>query len=296
MYVANRCFGCHSNGVTTRRDFLASVAAATAASTLPSALSALSPAAIGRIGRIGLQLYTLRAEMRKSVDATFERVAAIGYKEVEFAGYFNRDPAELRAKLDALGLTAPACHLGLPAVEAAFDATAAAAKTIGHRWLIVASVPGRDLANVASIKSLAVRFNEIGKRARDAGLRFGYHNHNVEFKSVEGVVPYDILVSETDAALVDFEMDIYWITQAGHDPLAYFAKYPGRFKLVHVKDSAGPPSHAMRDVGAGSINWKAIFAKREQAGIGHYIVEHDDPADPYASITASYNYLHALKF
>jgi sugar phosphate isomerase/epimerase len=269
------------------------VAAAAAVSTLPRALRALPAASIDRIG---LQLYTLRGEMRKSVEATLERVAAIGYKEVEFAGYFDRDPAALRAKLDALGLTAPACHLGLPAVEAAFDATVAAAKTIGHRGLIVASVPGKELASVASIKALAARFNEIGTRARDAGLRFGYHNHNVEFKPVEGVVPYDILVSETDAALVDFEMDIYWITQAGQDPLACFAKYPGRFKLVHVKDSAGPPSHAMRDVGAGSINWKAIFAKHEQAGIVHYIVEHDDPADPYASVTASYNYLHALKF
>ena len=177
-----------------------------------------------------------------------------------------------------------------------FDATAAAAKTIGHRRLIVGSVPDKELASIASIKVLAARFNEIGTRARDAGLRFGYHNHNVEFKRVGGAVPYDILLSETDTALVDFELDLYWITQAGQDPLAYFAKYPGRFKLVHVKDSAGPPSHEMRDVGAGVINWKAIFAKRSQAGILHYFVEHDHPADPYASVTASYNYLHALQF
>jgi sugar phosphate isomerase/epimerase len=279
--------------VTTRRDFLASAAAAAALSTLPRSLWA---APVARIERVGLQLYTLRSEMRKNVEATLERVAAIGYKEVEFAGYFGRDPATLRSTLDALGLIAPACHLGLPDVEAGFDATAAAAKSIGHHGLIVASVPGKEFASVASIKALAARFNEIGKRARDVGLRFGYHNHNVEFRAVEGAVPYDILVSETDAALVDFEMDIYWITQAGQDPLAYFAKYPGRFKLVHVKDSAGPPSYEMRDVGAGVINWKAIFAKREQAGIVHYIVEHDQPADPYASVTASYNYLHALTF
>jgi sugar phosphate isomerase/epimerase len=279
--------------VTTRRDFLASVAAAGAVSALPRLLQAAPRATIGRIG---LQLYTLRDEMRKSVDTVLERVAAIGYKEVEFAGYFDRDPAALRAKLDAVGLTAPACHLGLPAVEAGFDATAAAAKTLGHRGLIVASVPGKDLASVASIKALAARFNEIGKRARDAGLRVGFHNHSVEFRPVEGGVPYDILISETDPTLVDFELDLYWITRAGQDPLAYFAKYPGRFKLVHVKDSAGPPSYAMRDVGAGAIDWKIIFAKSGQAGILHYIVEHDDPVDPYASVTASYNYLHALKF
>jgi sugar phosphate isomerase/epimerase len=279
--------------VTTRRDFLAAVTAAGAVSALPRLSRAAPPATLGRIG---LQLYTLRDEMQKSVDTVLGRVAGIGYQEVEFAGYFDRDPAALRAKLDSLGLTAPACHLGLPAVEAGFDATAAAAKTIGHRELIVASVPGRDLASVASIKSLAARCNEIGKRARDAGLRLGYHNHNVEFKLVGGAVPYDILLSETDAALVDFEMDIYWITQAGQDPLAYFATYPGRFKLVHVKDSAGPTSHEMRDVGAGVIDWKTIFSKSGQAGVVHYFVEHDQPSDPYASVTASYNYLHALKF
>jgi sugar phosphate isomerase/epimerase len=279
--------------VTTRREVLASAAAAAALSILPSALRA---APSSSIDRLGLQLYTLRTEMQKGVDAVLERVAAIGYREVEFAGYFNREPAVLRAKLDSLGLTAPACHLDLSAVEGGFNATATAAKTIGHRDMIVASVPGKELASAASIKALAARFNEIGKRAHDAGLRLGYHNHNVEFKAVEGIVPYDILVGETDPALVDFEMDIYWITQAGHDPLAYFAKYPGRFKFVHVKDSAGPPSHEMRDVGAGTINWKAIFAKSKQAGIEHCFVEHDQPADPYASVTASYSYLHALTF
>ncbi len=280
--------------MTSRRDFLASVAAAAALSALPRALRAASPSAT--IDRIGLQLYTLRSEMRKSVETTLERVAAIGYKEVEFAGYFDRDPTALRATLDRLGLTAPACHVGLPDVEARFDATAGAARMLGHQWMIVASVPGKDMASVASIKALAARFNDIGRRARDAGLRYGYHNHHSEFRAVEGSVPLDILLSETDPALVDFELDIYWATQAGADPLAYFAKYPGRFKLVHVKDSAGAPAHEMRDVGAGSINWKAIFAKHRQAGIEHYIVEHDQPADPYASVTASYNYLHTLQF
>ncbi len=250
-----------------------------------------------KIDRIGLQLYTLRGEMKKNVETTLERVAAIGYKEVEFAGYFDREPAALRATLDRLGLSAPGCHVGLPAVEAGFDATAAAAKTIGHEWLIVASVPGRDLESVAAIKALAARFNAIGKRAHDAGLRFGYHNHNVEFKAVEGSVPYDILLNETDPALVDFEIDLYWITQAGSDPLAYFARYPGRFKLAHVKDSAGPPNHEMRDVGAGAINWRTIFAKRQQAGFAHYIVENDQPGtDPFAAVTTSYRYLRALEF
>jgi len=187
-------------------------------------------------------------------------------------------------------------RLGLDAVETGFDATAAAAKTIGHEWVVVASVPGRFFQSVASLKELAQRFNAIGKRAKDAGLRFGYHNHNVEFKPVEGTVPLELLLSETDPALVDFEMDVYWVTQGGGDPLALIAKFPGRFKLMHAKDASGPPDQKMRDVGSGVIDWKKIFEARKKAGVEHVFVERDDAPDPVASITASYDFLHKLSF
>lgn len=293
--------------MTTRRDFLTTAAAAAAVGLLPGALRAAqvpSRALLGgnaaKLDRVGLQLYTARSEMTKSVEATLEKVAAIGYREVEFAGYYNREPAALRAKLDSLKLTSPSCHVGMPAVEAQWDATAAAAKALGHKWVIVASVPGNSLTSLDAVKALAKRFNEAGARCRDAGMRFAYHNHNAEFKPATAatgtVIPYDVLLGETDPALVDYEMDLYWITNAGQDPLAYFKKYPGRFKLAHVKDSGGAPQHEMRDVGAGTIDWKAIFRQSKQAGFQHFIVEHDQPKDVFSSITASYQYLSTLEF
>lgn len=281
--------------MTSRREFVRAVAATAAASAVPRALRALPGA--DRLGRIGLQLYTVRSEMAKSVESTLERVAAIGYKEVEFAGYYNREPARLRDTLDTLGLSAPASHLGLGALENLWDATALTAKTLGHRWVIVASVGERGaFESVASIKALARRFNAIGTRARDAGLRYGYHNHNAEFRAVEGAVPLEVLLAETDPALVDFEMDVYWVTQGGGDPLALIAKHPGRFHLVHAKDASGAPAHEMRDVGAGTIDWRRFFAQRRRAGVEHVFVEHDSPKEPFASVTASHKYLKALEF
>ncbi|MFI5244067.1 MAG: sugar phosphate isomerase/epimerase family protein [Gemmatimonadales bacterium] len=279
----------------SRREFVQTAALAAAATAVPRSLRALPGAA--RLDRLGLQLYTVRSEMAKSVESTLERVASIGYKEVEFAGYFNREPAKLRETLDKLGLAAPSTHLGLGALENQWDATAASARTLGHRWVVVASVGERGAYDsIASIKALAGRFNAVGRKARDAGLRYGYHNHNAELKVVEGAVPLHVLLSETDPALVDFEMDVYWVTQGGGDPLALIVKYPGRFHLVHAKDSSGAPAHEMRDVGAGTIDWKMFFAQRKKAGIEHVFVEHDAPSDPFASVAASYKYLKALEF
>ena len=280
--------------MTSRRSFLQTLGVASAAAALPHDLVAAVRSA--KLDAVGLQLYTVRSLMAKDVEGTLATVAGVGYREVEFAGYFNRDPAALRATLDKLKLTSPSCHLGLDAVETGFDATAAAAKTIGHKWVVVASVPGRFFQSVAQLKELAQRFNAIGKRAKDAGLRYGYHNHNVEFKAVEGTIPLELLLSETDPALVDFEMDAYWVTQGGGDPLALINKFPGRFRLLHAKDASAAPESAMRDVGAGVIDWKKIFSERKKAGIEHVFVEHDQPADAVASITASYNYLHNLSF
>jgi sugar phosphate isomerase/epimerase len=279
----------------TRRDFLETLGVATAAAALPRDLVAAAHRA--KLDAVGLQLYTVRASMAKDVEATLATVAGIGYREVEFAGYYNREPAALRATLDRLKLTAPSCHVGLDNVEGGFDATASAARTLGHQWLVVASVPGRFFQSVASLKELAQRFNAAGKRAKDAGfVRFGYHNHNVEFKPVEGTVPLELLLAETDPALVSFEMDVYWVTQGGGDPFALIDKFPGRFRLIHAKDASPAPAHEMRDVGAGIIDWKRLFAARKKAGIEHVFVEHDAPPDPVASITASYTFLHNLSF
>ncbi len=244
-----------------------------------------------RMDRIGLQLYTVRTEMAKDVDATLARVREIGYTEVEFAGYFNKPPKELRASLDRIGLTAPAAHVELgPDWKKVLDD----ALVMGHRYVVAPWVAAERRRTLSDWKRVAQEFNKAGDQARAAGLRFLYHNHDFEFVPLEGKLPYDVLLAETDKNLVGLEMDLYWITKGGQDPLAYFNKYPGRFSCVHVKDMDRTPQQGMVDVGAGKIDFKAIFARSKQAGIAHYFVEHDQPAVPFDSIRNSYQHLRAL--
>jgi sugar phosphate isomerase/epimerase len=263
-------------------------------------LGALVPHALrtthhARLDKIGLQLYTVRKAMQADVEGTLARVAATGYKEVEFAGYFGKSPADIRAMLDRHGLSAPAVHVGSIAPDQ-WRASLEAATTIGHRYVVVPWIPAEERATLDGWKRVAENYNRIAAEARAAGLQFAYHNHDFEFVPVEGRIPFDVLLESTDPQLVQLEIDLYWITKGGQDPLRYFQRWPGRVPLVHVKDSVGAPDHKMVDVGAGKIDFKRIFARREQAGIRHFFVEHDEPPDLFASIRASYEYLKRLEF
>ena len=286
-----------------RRTFvqsLAVLAASRPAGQAPSKqgeMSTASPLAAWppeRLAAIGLQLYTVRSLMQQSVERTLEQVAAIGYKEVEFAGYFERTPTQIKTTLQANGLRAPAAHVPVQSLRSAWSRTLDEAQTVGHEWVLVAWLPETD-RNPDGMRAIADLFNQAGAEARRRGLRFAYHNHDFEFAPMAGGNAFDLLLSRTDPKVVEFEMDLYWITKAGGDPLAYWRKYPGRFPLVHVKDSAGPPDHRMTDVGKGKIPWARLFSERKLAGIKHYFVEHDNPPDPLASARASFEYLSALK-
>lgn len=281
--------------MTTRREFLAASAAGVAALTARGA-SAIAPRR-DRLGRIGLELYTVRAAMRQDVAGTLARVAQVGYTEVEFAGYFSLEPPRVRALLDANGLTSPSVHVAIELLEKDFAGWAAAARTIGHETLIVPSLDLRSLTTATAWKGIAARFNALGAKAHDAGLTFAFHNHAAEPHAIaDGSVPMDILLGETDPRLVHFQMDVYWMLKAGGDPLAYFARHPKRFISLHLKDATAAPEREMRDVGAGAIDWRTILARRAAAGVRHVYVEHDEPADPFASIASSYRYLSTLEF
>ena len=251
-------------------------------------------AASGNLGPLGVQLYTVRDEMKKDVAATLARVARIGYKEVEFAGYFGRSPREIRALLDANGLRAPSSHLQGPIVGDEWAAALDAATVIGHEWVVVPWIDASQRRTLDDVRRVAERFDQAAADAQRAGLRFAYHNHDFEFAPVEGRLPYDVLLEHTDPSLVAMEMDLYWITKAGQDPLAYFAKHPGRFPMVHVKDAKGDAARTMTEVGSGVIDWRRLLSHRGEAGIRHYFVEHDQPADAFASIESSYRYLAGL--
>ena len=275
-----------------RREFIGTMGALAASAVLPACGSARTTS---RIPKIGLQLYTVRDLMKKDVEGTLAAVAGAGYTEVEFAGYFDKSPADIKAMLDRHGLTSPSLHQGDISADAWAKALDAA-HVIGHQYIVCPWIPAELRKTLDDWKRVAADFNRIAASAKAAGIQFAYHNHDFEFPLVEGKVPYDVLLTETDPKLVQLEIDLYWITKGGQDPLAYFARWPGRIPLVHVKDGKGPPDWAMTEVGSGKIDWKRIFAKSQQAGIQHYFVEHDQPADPIASITASCGYLKQLEF
>lgn len=241
--------------------------------------------------------------MKADLPGTLAQVAAVGYKEVEFAGYFGRSPAQIRDLLARNGLTSPSTHIPIEIMRTGWRKGLDDAREIGHQWVVIPWLSEQERGGVDSWKRLAAEFNTAGRVARDAGLRFAYHNHDFELHPVPGAagtagsaVPLEILLSETDPALVDFEMDLYWVVKGGGDPLSYFARFGKRFPLLHVKDSAGAPAHQMTEVGRGSIDFPRIFAEGEKAGVRHYFVEHDSPADPMQSIRTSYNYMQSLEY
>lgn len=277
--------------MASRRDVLRALTSAAAAAAIPAWPVS---GGVDRLKKLGVQLYTVRDALKADFDGTLQKVAAIGYKEVEFAGYMGRTPAEVKRSLKQAGLSAPAEHIDLEVLEKDWGTTVDAAHTVGHKYLIVAWIDAARRGSIADYKRIAGIFNGLGRKANAAGLRFGYHNHAYEMAPLQGQVPYDVLLQLTDPDLVCFEMDIYWTTDGGKNPLTYFAKYPGRFPLVHVKDRTA--TGQMVDVGQGTIDWSAIFAHRNQAGIKHEFVEHDEPGDPFTSIAASYDYLRALRF
>lgn len=279
-----------------RREFIAAAGAGALALTLPAVGAACRPPLLraDQLGDIGVQLYTVRTLLASDFDGTLAQVAKIGYKEVEFAGYYDRKPAALRRQLDGLGLAAPSAHIGLDALGDTWSRTLDDAEALGHDYLVVAWLDAKDRATLDALRETIEKFNKAGAEATKRGIGFAYHNHDFEFTPVEGRMPYDVLLAECDPENVKFEMDLYWITKGGQDPVAYFEKYPGRFPMVHVKDMAA--GQRMVSVGQGQIDWARIFSKREDAGIQHFFVEHDEPTDPMASIAESYRYLRALRF
>lgn len=262
----------------------------------PGTGPALTPNAQRRLARTGVQLYTIRSEMTRDLPGTLARVAEIGYKDVEFAGYFNRSPAEIRDLLARNGLGSPSTHIGFgPLSGDARQRTLDEAKAIGHEYVTVPSPPSGPRATLDDWKRIADSFNTAAAAAQSAGLRFAYHNHDAELRPIGGITPLIVLLANTDPALVDFEMDVYWVVRGGGDPFAYFSAFPNRFTMIHAKDAAGA-EQTMVDVGAGSIDWKRILAEGTKAGVKHVFVEHDRPTDPLGSIRNSYRYLSTLEY
>ncbi len=291
-----------------RRTFIGTSVAAAVAASRPA-----WPAETHHIERVGLQLYTVRDLMKKDFEGTIAKVAQIGYKELEFAGYFAKSPQEVRAILDGNKLTSPSEHVPYDTIEKKWPETLEAAHTIGQTFIVCPWIDVSQRKEGDGWKHAAEAFNRAGEAAQKAGIQFAYHNHAFEFEpsdTLGGKMPYDFLLENTDPKLVKMEMDLCWITVGGQDPVKYFDRYPGRFPLVHVKDwttkgpggndyggatGASKKSGHMTDVGQGEIDFKRIFAQSGKAGIEHYFVENDEPKSPFDDLKISYDYLAKLK-
>ena len=245
----------------------------------------------------GLQLYTVRKQLARDFEGTLSRVAALGIKEVEFAGYFDRAPKDVGRMLRKFKLAAPSAHVDTATLRGDLPRAIEAARAIGHRYLVLGYLPENERKSLADYQTLVKLLDEAGRACRRAGLRLAYHNHDFEFQTIEGRTPYDLIVAETDAQNVKLELDLYWATKAGRDPAAYFERFPGRFPLVHVKDMDDTPRKGFTEVGRGTIDFKRVLAAARKAGVEHYFIEQDEtPGEPTESVKISLEYLRALKF
>ena len=247
---------------------------------------------------IGLQLYSIREDMKEDPAGTLAKVGEMGYKFVETAGYSNGqfygiDAAEFKILAEASGLKVLSSHTGPNIPEDGdwdktmqwWDDCIEAHKAVGALYIVKPSM-GRDAyASLEGLKNYCDYYNAIGEKCNKAGLLFGYHNHSKEFSELEGKIIYDFMLENTAPDKVFFQMDLYWVVEGGADPLSYFDKYPGRFELWHVKDEA--------EVGAsGKMNFEAIFNIAEKSGMKYHIVEVEKyNYEPIESVRKSFEFL-----
>ena len=230
---------------------------------------------------IGLQLYTVRELFSKDPMGTLEKVAKIGYREVEYGGggYDKMDHAALRKTMDRLGLKSPSLHIGYEALSGDFDGSVKMAKTLGADTVILPYMTAEQ-RNAESWKVAVANFNRWAEQLKKAGLDFAYHNHDFEFTTKPGGVSlYDTLLADADPALVKLELDLFWVIAAGEDPKAIIKRNPGRIYAYHVKDRTADGK--MTSVGKGVIDFADIFTLNGTAGVKHFYVENDQSPAPY---------------
>ena len=246
------------------------------------------------IAQVGLQLYTVRNQADQNLERTLEQIAAAGYHLVETAGLYNRTPAALRALFDKNGIRTVAGHYPLADLEKSPDGVFGVAKTLGQEYVVV---PWLDpsLRTADTFASLPGRLNKLGEQARAAGLKIAYHNHDFEFENYGGsTTVMDRLLAGTDPSLVSFELDGYWAFKAGRDPADLVARFPGRFVMLHLKDSTAAPEKSFADVGSGVIDFRKFIAAAQANGLRYAFVERDVSPDPIASIRASHQFLESM--
>ncbi|HEV7781860.1 MAG TPA: sugar phosphate isomerase/epimerase [Chitinophagaceae bacterium] len=251
------------------------------------------------LGDFGLQLYSLRDDMPKDPKGILKQVSSFGYKQIEsydhgqLGMFWGMSPSDLKKYMDELGMVIISSHCN---IDKDFEKKVDQAASIGMRYLICPwKDPQKDLDGC---KKIAAQFNQCGEICKKAGIRFAYHNHDQEFKVIEGQMVQDIFMANTDVSLVDFEMDIYWVVTAGQDPEAWLKKYPNRFRLCHVKDRAKGATKREEtcDLGTGSIDYTPILKTAKKNGMQYYIAEQEHYPDstPVKSAEVDAGYMKKL--
>jgi sugar phosphate isomerase/epimerase len=266
---------------------------------------------------LGLQLYSVRDLLPKDYDGTLKQIGALGYKEVESAGYYNHSADQVKQAMSAAGLHLVSAHYSSDLLHQQLDELLAFNKQLGVSYIIcsypgfkdpdrVKSIPAKDRSNAFTLEDWrwnAEQFNIIGAKVSAAGLKFGYHNHTMEFRKTDGVVPYDELMRLTNPAHVTMEMDCGWVVVGGGNPIEYLKKYPTRITMLHAKDfkDIKPDSSIVNEptiveLGQGSIDYRPIFAQAAKSGhVKHVFVEQEGyTVPPMEGLKIDADYMHKL--
>ena len=300
---------------TTRRVFLQGAAASLLYGSIAVSTKRAYASPMGL--PIGLQLYSVREMLPKDYEGTLRQIAALGYQEVEAAGFFGHSPQQVKKAMGSAGLNCVSAHYSYADLSKSLEETIEFNHELGSRY-IICSFPGFKDGSRVKGKSFAEQvqsftaddyrwnaeqFNAMGAKVAKAGMQFGYHNHTMEFAQKEGVVPYDELIRLTDPALVTFEMDCGWVMVGGGDPVTYLQRYPTRISMLHVKDFkhtdapasvVDPPPPA--ELGRGTMDYGPIFAAAREGSIKHYFVEQEGfDMPPMEALRMDANYMKRLK-
>lgn len=282
----------------TRRHF--SALAAAAAGTALAAPLRLNAAATRSGLEFGVQLYTVRNNL-KDLPATLGLIHSIGYASVEtFSAVYNRPARELKALIEGQGLKAPAGHFDYPSLEEKVEYAA----ELGLEYMICPMIPVALWGSLDGFKQGAEHLNKAAAKARAAGLKFGYHPHNYEFKKLEDGRGFDVLMRELDPS-VRLELDVFWATTGGENPLELMRKYSERLALIHIKDRKpgaaisnvpdAQAAHSITEAGSGTLDWKALLGEARRLGVKQYFVDQDETALPIEEcLRVNWKYLSQL--
>jgi len=250
---------------------------------------------------LGLQLYTLRSTIPGDAKGVLQKVAGFGYTELEAYSYrdgqiFGMDYTEFCTYVKGLGMKVTSGHYGLDLIKGdTWKKAVEDAKKNDQPYMIVPYIMPDQRKTIDDYKRIIADLNAAGEVCNSYGVRFGYHNHDFEFLTVDGQIPYDLMLKELDPKKVGMEMDLYWVVYAGKDPLKYFKEYPRRFEQWHIKDMDKADRKRNADVGTGSIDFTAILAQAKKSGCKHFYVEQETyPGEPIDSVGKSAAYLKTI--